>query len=329
MERRCGEVKVKISPKVGVGESEQEGIVKDMDNGSYMVKMDNPNITMEEYIRLEEEKAQRHAIVYNDGLTSKSDLEIEPPIWLYHLVIRDTHGLSTKMKGTKEILHDFKQRLEMIFGRQVNRVNILDFEELTSEMRQDLAVRLRMVYTRRKGQLAPEKVIEVDLFDLRSTDRGTTNIPHLLAQYLFRHVKGRKSGARLLGGHIIRRLTAHFGLVSAPGPERQQVAAAVAHKADVAAPAVDEGIRWDFLREFTNNIPEMHQAKDWHNYRRTSPFGSTNEFPTPMTPSAAAMAAAYAMLAALFNMYYFCCCLGSRVILSAAEDPKIAATRTI
>nr|GEW47398.1 hypothetical protein [Tanacetum cinerariifolium] len=41
-------------------------------------KRDNLNITMEEYIRLEEEKARRHAIVYNDGLTSKSDFSTEP-----------------------------------------------------------------------------------------------------------------------------------------------------------------------------------------------------------------------------------------------------------
>ncbi|GJW15631.1 hypothetical protein Tco_0019764 [Tanacetum coccineum] len=53
--------------------------------------MDDPNITMEECIRLEEEKARRHdyfkdlenefpAIVYNDGLTSKSDFRIRPLI---------------------------------------------------------------------------------------------------------------------------------------------------------------------------------------------------------------------------------------------------------
>ncbi|GJV78020.1 hypothetical protein Tco_1509604 [Tanacetum coccineum] len=34
-------------------------------NPQYAVKMDNPNITMEEYIRLEEEKAHRHGKVYN------------------------------------------------------------------------------------------------------------------------------------------------------------------------------------------------------------------------------------------------------------------------
>ncbi|GKA58192.1 hypothetical protein Tco_0757380 [Tanacetum coccineum] len=49
---------------------------------------------------------------------------------------------------TEEIVHDFEQRLETIFDRQVNRVHILDFEGLTPDMRQDLAERMRMVYTR-------------------------------------------------------------------------------------------------------------------------------------------------------------------------------------
>ncbi|GJR15233.1 hypothetical protein Tco_0797885 [Tanacetum coccineum] len=48
-------------------------------------------------------------------------------------------------------------------------------------------------------------------------DRGTINVPYRLAQYLFRHVEGRKSGARLSGGHFIRRLADHFGLVSDEG----------------------------------------------------------------------------------------------------------------
>ncbi|GJU73748.1 hypothetical protein Tco_1265153 [Tanacetum coccineum] len=128
-----------------------------------------------------------------------------------------------------------------------------------------------------RGQ-APEKVTGVDLFYLRSMDRGTTNVPHLLAQYLFRHAEGRKSGARLSGGHFIGRLAMHFGLVSdeglrglqvvtrelplidlhelgrlhictrygdtwawvAQGPERQQAAAAGAHEADEAGQAAEE-----------------------------------------------------------------------------------------
>ncbi|GJS10284.1 hypothetical protein Tco_0367080 [Tanacetum coccineum] len=40
--------------------------------------MDNPNITMEEYIRLEEEKARRRAIFFNDTLTSEAALSCEP-----------------------------------------------------------------------------------------------------------------------------------------------------------------------------------------------------------------------------------------------------------
>ncbi|GKB74535.1 hypothetical protein Tco_0935947 [Tanacetum coccineum] len=130
----------------------------------------------------------------------------------------------------------------------------------------------------RRGQ-APEKVTATDLFYLRSMDRGAANVPYMLAQYLFRHAEGRKSGARLSGGHFIRRLAHHFGLVSddglrglsvvarklplidmgelvklnicmeigddwawvASGPERQQVTAAGAPEAAEDAPVVVEG----------------------------------------------------------------------------------------
>ncbi|GKB93283.1 hypothetical protein Tco_0979420, partial [Tanacetum coccineum] len=186
-----------------------------------------------------------------------------------------------------------------------------DFEGLTPGMRQDLAVRLRMVYTGEVQQVfvshawrrlfgiraplvcefileflrtcrmsdtemgldvadtlcfqlegirrrmiaysissrgqAPKKVTGVDLFYIRSMDRGTTNVLRLLAQYLFRHDEGRKSGARLSGGHFIGRLAMHFGLVSdeglrgLQGPERQQATAAGAHEADEAGPTAEEG----------------------------------------------------------------------------------------
>ncbi|GKA27351.1 hypothetical protein Tco_0713519 [Tanacetum coccineum] len=67
-----------------------------------------------------------------------------------------------------------------------------------------------------RGQV-PEKVTGIDLFYLRSMDQGTANVSYLLAQYLFRHAKGRKSRARLSGGHFIGRLAAHFGLVNDQG----------------------------------------------------------------------------------------------------------------
>ncbi|GKB13561.1 hypothetical protein Tco_0847484 [Tanacetum coccineum] len=42
--------------------------------------MDDPNMTMEENIKLEEEKACRRAIVFNDTLTSKATLLCEPTV---------------------------------------------------------------------------------------------------------------------------------------------------------------------------------------------------------------------------------------------------------
>nr|GEY64719.1 hypothetical protein [Tanacetum cinerariifolium] len=65
--------------------------------------------------------------------------------------------------------------------------------------------------------------------------------------------EGRKSGARLYGGHFIGRLATHFGLASdeglrglsiiaqeLPGPERQQAAAAGVPGADEDAPIANE-----------------------------------------------------------------------------------------
>ncbi|GKB53814.1 hypothetical protein Tco_0904567 [Tanacetum coccineum] len=92
-----------------------------------------------------------------------------------------------------------------------------------------------------RGQGA-EKVTEVNLLYLRTMDRGTANVPYLLAQYLFRHAEGRKSGARLSRGYFIRRLAAYFGLVRDEGlRERQHAAMAGAPRAAEDAPAADEG----------------------------------------------------------------------------------------
>ncbi|GKD42002.1 hypothetical protein Tco_1266647, partial [Tanacetum coccineum] len=88
---------------------------------------------------------------------------------------------------------------------------------------------------------APKKVTGVDLFYLRSMDRGTTNVPHLLARYLFRYAEGRKSRVRILGGHFIERLAMHFGLVSDEGLRRlQQATVTGAHEADEAGPNAEE-----------------------------------------------------------------------------------------
>ncbi|GKB20324.1 hypothetical protein Tco_0854247, partial [Tanacetum coccineum] len=69
---------------------------------------------------------------------------------------------------------------------------------------------------------------------------GTSSKP----EYLFRHTEGRKSGARLLEGHFIGRLAAHFGLVSDQGLRGLSVLASELPLIDLSAedaPVADEG----------------------------------------------------------------------------------------
>ncbi|GJT65597.1 hypothetical protein Tco_1017077 [Tanacetum coccineum] len=115
----------------------------------------------------------------------------------------------------------------------------------------DVPIILIAVSNSGRGQ-APEKVTATYLFYLRSIDEGmVVNVPYLLAQYLFRHVEGRKYRARLSGGHFVRCLTEYFGLVTkeglrgltmvvwvAPGPERPEAVAA-------GAPEIVEGAHAD------------------------------------------------------------------------------------
>ncbi|GJX75784.1 retrotransposon protein, putative, ty1-copia subclass [Tanacetum coccineum] len=60
--------------------SSEEVPPKSRNDMPFEVKMDDPNITMEEYIRLEEEKARRHAIVFNDKLSFEKSLSCEPTV---------------------------------------------------------------------------------------------------------------------------------------------------------------------------------------------------------------------------------------------------------
>ncbi|GJS46386.1 hypothetical protein Tco_0596507 [Tanacetum coccineum] len=93
------------------------------------------------------------AIIYNDGLTSKSDLGTKPLViseYIAPLPAADQRHpwLRYEVEGyTLGIVHSYEQRLETIWSRPINRVHVLDFEGLTPEMRQYLAVRLRMVYS--------------------------------------------------------------------------------------------------------------------------------------------------------------------------------------
>ncbi|GJV48949.1 pyruvate, phosphate dikinase, chloroplastic [Tanacetum coccineum] len=87
--------------------------INDSDN-QYADKMDDPNITMKEYIRLEEEKARKHgknevpAIVYNDALTSKSDFSTDPNLSPQHIDefdLKDETSLSECDEGEQNVFN--------------------------------------------------------------------------------------------------------------------------------------------------------------------------------------------------------------------------------
>ncbi|GJW52698.1 hypothetical protein Tco_0096783 [Tanacetum coccineum] len=82
-----------------------------------------------------------------------------------------------------------------------------------------------------------------------SMDWGTANVMYLLAQYMFRHAEGRKSGARLSRGHFIGCLASHFRLISDQGLR------AGAPRAAEDALAVDEGAQADLAPVQTPHPP--------------------------------------------------------------------------
>ncbi|GJZ06816.1 hypothetical protein Tco_0540609 [Tanacetum coccineum] len=79
-------------------------------------------------------------------------------------------------------------------------------------------------------------------------DREAANVLYLLAQLLFRHAEGRKSCARLSGGHFIGRLSHHFGPMSDDELRGLSVMARELPLIDMAsedAPTVDEDAQAD------------------------------------------------------------------------------------
>ncbi|GJR02740.1 hypothetical protein Tco_0525724 [Tanacetum coccineum] len=56
------------------------------------------------------------------------------------------------LEYTDADIHTFEERLERIFGRQIYRVQVLDFVGLTRELREDMDTRLRMIHSDEHGQ---------------------------------------------------------------------------------------------------------------------------------------------------------------------------------
>ncbi|GJV93707.1 hypothetical protein Tco_1541520 [Tanacetum coccineum] len=128
--------------------------------------MDDPNITMEEYIRLEEEKARRQGQTFDWQIAtygrmeyfeekddSFTNLDTEYPAIVFDNTSDEAISWEPTVEGYDEgIIHSYEHRLEMIFRTEVNRVHVLDFAGLTDGMRQTLADRLSMVYIRDNGE---------------------------------------------------------------------------------------------------------------------------------------------------------------------------------
>ncbi|GJX33035.1 hypothetical protein Tco_0242890 [Tanacetum coccineum] len=102
---------------------------------------------------------------------------------------------------TEEIVQDFEQRLDMIFGRHVNRD---EGQKLFSRYAWRRLFEIR-------GPLVREYMLEFfstcRMSDTELSNSGRGQAPE----------KGKKSGVRLSRGYFIGRLAAHFSLVSNEG----------------------------------------------------------------------------------------------------------------
>nr|GEW14420.1 hypothetical protein [Tanacetum cinerariifolium] len=148
--------------------------------------MDDPNITMEEYIRLEEEKAHRHAIVFSDELTSEEELSCEPMV----------NPLNNNEIEFRISFNEFDIKITCYFD---DLDYIKDFENefpaivYNDALTSKLDFLINLLITGRSQE--PKKVTMTDLFYLRGMDVGSVNIPYLLDRYFRMFSLGRKHEA--------------------------------------------------------------------------------------------------------------------------------------
>ncbi|GKB80221.1 hypothetical protein Tco_0947116 [Tanacetum coccineum] len=178
--------------------------------------MDDPNITMEEYIKLQAEKAQRHgrmfnwetatygkiycddldffidfkedfpAIVYNDALTSIENVSPEPTIRLHITEEMAKAGFEAYWSGSARAIPD--------------KGDLRDYWTHISSDRDFLGASPSYTFIRDPLRRLYHRLISYSI-------SGKGQAPE----------KGRKSRAMMFGGHFIGRLAEHFGLVSDDG----------------------------------------------------------------------------------------------------------------
>ncbi|GJZ65328.1 hypothetical protein Tco_0622024 [Tanacetum coccineum] len=193
--------------------------------------MDDPNMTMEEYIKLEEEKARRRGRVFNwrtstygkiridDDLHDLRSVKAEFPAIVINDAFAPQDALPCKSQGleyTDVDIADFEERWRgFTVGRYTRRrlswrQFILALGLHTGEEVESLSFAR---YWSESERMIPEKGSLHDYY--RRLDVGSVNIPYLLARYLRRFAAGRKSGAHISGGQFVSRLAEHFGLLTA------------------------------------------------------------------------------------------------------------------
>ncbi|GJV82763.1 hypothetical protein Tco_1522661 [Tanacetum coccineum] len=120
--------------------------------------MDDPNVTMEEYIRLKEEEARKCGKVFNWETTKYGK------IWYNE----DIHDLRYQgIEYTDADIVDFEERLERIHDRDTHRVQVVDFQGMPELMRDVLDARMLMEHNDDGGVVVFTSRARRRLFDIR------------------------------------------------------------------------------------------------------------------------------------------------------------------
>ncbi|GJY76474.1 hypothetical protein Tco_0481590 [Tanacetum coccineum] len=140
--------------------------------------MDDPNMTMEEYIKFEEEKARRHGRVFDwktatygkirvdDDLYDLRSMEAEFPAIIVDDAFEPQDALQCKsqirpllpreqrntfkylryegLEYTDSDIANFESRLERIYTREIHKVQVVDFQGMSKLLRDSLFARMVM-----------------------------------------------------------------------------------------------------------------------------------------------------------------------------------------
>ncbi|GJR19706.1 hypothetical protein Tco_0968233 [Tanacetum coccineum] len=159
--------------------------------------MDDPNMTMEEYIKLEE-KARRRGRVFNwqtatygkirvdDDLYDLRSMEAEfPDMALPPREQRHRFFRYERLQYTDADVEDFESRLARIYQREVHRVQVFNFGGLSDLMAEGLSARMLMEHRDDQGVSLFTSRAWRQLFDIRGPLEGMSWREFILALGLY------------------------------------------------------------------------------------------------------------------------------------------------